>query len=222
MKKIISILAGGSFLVGSAIVAQTIAQTPPNSSGAAPAVKQTPDLTRGAQAWADYCSRCHNLRSPSELSAAQWDVSVTHMRVRANLPGDLADDIKAFLMFSADSKAAAGGSASAPGSAYAKLKPGNIEHGRAVYSQTCIACHRADGKGAIEGIPDFTTVDSRLFKPDDVLLADVINGFQSKGSLMAMPPKGGNPDLSEQDLADAIAYMRAEFEPKTEGEDSGK
>lgn len=224
MKKIISILAGGSFLVGSAIVAQTIAQTPPNSSAAAPTAKETPDLTRGAQAWADHCSRCHNLRSPSELSADLWDVSVTHMRVRANLPGDLADDIKAFLMFSAESKAADGGSAAAgaPGSAYAYLKPGNVEHGRAVYSQTCIACHGADGKGAIEGIPDFTTADSRLFKPDDILLADVINGFQSKGSLMAMPPKGGNPDLSEQDLADAIAYMRAEFEPKTDGEDGSK
>ncbi len=61
---------------------------------------QQPDpaqIARGAKAWAETCNRCHNLRSPDELPDEDWDVSVTHMRVRANLPGQLARDIAAFL-----------------------------------------------------------------------------------------------------------------------------
>lgn len=54
-------------------------------------------FARGAKAWAETCQRCHNLRSPKELNDEDWDVSVTHMRIRANLPRDFAEDIKAFL-----------------------------------------------------------------------------------------------------------------------------
>ena len=41
----------------------------------------------GAELWAETCSRCHNIRSPSSYSKAQWDVAVHDMRVRANLTG---------------------------------------------------------------------------------------------------------------------------------------
>jgi len=54
-------------------------------------------IARGAKAWSENCARCHNLRSPKELTDEEWQVSVTHMRVRANLPGNVADDIIAFL-----------------------------------------------------------------------------------------------------------------------------
>lgn len=62
--------------------------------------KKSPDpaqLARGAKAWADTCSRCHNLRAPDELDDKAWAISVTHMRIRANIPGQLARDIEAFL-----------------------------------------------------------------------------------------------------------------------------
>lgn len=54
-------------------------------------------LARGVKAWASTCGNCHNMRAPSDLSDEEWDVSVTHMRVRANLPGDIARDIAAYL-----------------------------------------------------------------------------------------------------------------------------
>ena len=54
-------------------------------------------VARGAKAWANNCARCHSLRDPKELTDEDWAVSVTHMRVRANLPGDVARDIAAFL-----------------------------------------------------------------------------------------------------------------------------
>ncbi len=60
--------------------------------------KPTPaQIARGAKAWAETCNHCHNLRDPKELTDEDWDVSVNHMRVRANLPAQLARDIKAFL-----------------------------------------------------------------------------------------------------------------------------
>ena len=54
-------------------------------------------FARGAKAWVENCGRCHNLRAPKELTDEDWDIAVTHMRVRGNLPGALARDIAAFL-----------------------------------------------------------------------------------------------------------------------------
>ncbi len=95
--------------------------------------------------------------------------------------------------------------------AFAGSPAGDPAKGKALYEGTCIACHGSDGKGAFDGVPDFTKKDGRLTKADDVLLKHIKNGFQSPGSFMAMPPKGGNPDLSDKDLADILAYIRHEF-----------
>lgn len=62
--------------------------------------KQPPDpmrFARGAKAWADNCGRCHNIRNPKEFSDKNWSLIVKHMRVRANISGDTAKDIEAFL-----------------------------------------------------------------------------------------------------------------------------
>lgn len=55
------------------------------------------DHESGAQLWAENCGRCHNVRSPSRYSDAQWEVIVHHMRVRANLTGAQQRAISAFL-----------------------------------------------------------------------------------------------------------------------------
>jgi len=44
-----------------------------------------PTAKSGAELWAENCIRCHNIRSPSNYSPAQWEVVMMHMRVRANL-----------------------------------------------------------------------------------------------------------------------------------------
>ncbi len=54
-------------------------------------------MARGAQAWSDHCGRCHNVRAPDEKQDYEWDISVNHMRLIGNLPGQTAEDIKAFL-----------------------------------------------------------------------------------------------------------------------------
>ena len=51
----------------------------------------------GAQLWAESCVRCHNVRSPSIYSDAEWDVAMHHMRIRANLSAEESTKILEFL-----------------------------------------------------------------------------------------------------------------------------
>lgn len=87
--------------------------------------------------------------------------------------------------------------------------------GKAIYEQTCIACHGANGKGALPGVPDLTGKSGRLSKPDGVLIKNMMDGFQTPGSPMAMPPKGGNPALTREDIESVLGYMRKRFGPGT-------
>lgn len=54
-------------------------------------------VARGASAWAQQCNRCHNVRGPNELRDSEWEVSVLHMRLIGNIPGEVVRDIIAFL-----------------------------------------------------------------------------------------------------------------------------
>ncbi|MDD3762886.1 MAG: hypothetical protein PHP86_06320 [Nevskiales bacterium] len=58
----------------------------------------------------------------------------------------------------------------------------------------------------IPGTPDFTSADSPLHRKDEAALArSVLDGFQSPGSPMAMPPRIGMPSLVDEQ---AIALVR--------------
>lgn len=166
---------------------------------------------RGAKAWAENCASCHNIRSPLEKSDRQWATAAVHMRVRGNIPGDVVNDIIVFLQGSnaapeSPAPAIPAASASAAGSAIARAV--DPSRGARIYGETCVACHGANGKGAIEGVPDLA---DRLTKSDNQLLENIIKGFQTPGSPMPMPARGGNPDLSDEELADALAYIRQNF-----------
>ena len=60
-----------------------------DTSGPTPiAMREEAQKMAGALAWSQNCMRCHNLRNPNERSDREWDVSVHHMRVRANLTAE--------------------------------------------------------------------------------------------------------------------------------------
>jgi mono/diheme cytochrome c family protein len=81
-----------------------------------------------------------------------------------------------------------------------------------IFSQTCIACHGANGKGVLPGMPDLTSPTGPLAtKTDAELTRNIMNGFKSSGSSIAMPPKGGNPSLTESDAAALVKYLRERF-----------
>lgn len=85
--------------------------------------------------------------------------------------------------------------------------------GKTIYSETCIACHGGDGAGSIPGVPDLNQKAGPLSENDNVLLQRMVDGFQSAGSPMPMPPRGGVPALTDADLKAALKYMRKQFQP---------
>jgi len=87
----------------------------------------------------------------------------------------------------------------------------SVETGEKVFSQTCIACHGANGKGTIPGVKNMNTADGPLSKSDEELITSITDGFQSPGSPLAMPAKGGNPGLTEADIQAVLAYLRRTF-----------
>lgn len=82
------------------------------------------------------------------------------------------------------------------------------------YDASCAICHGTDGKGDIPGTPDFTKNNGPLSKSDAELHANIKNGFQSPSSSMAMPAKGGNPNLTDADIAALVEYMKLAFGAK--------
>jgi len=94
----------------------------------------------------------------------------------------------------------------------AAAQAASVEAGEKLYnSSTCVACHGADGKGKLPGVPDFTKSDGRLTKSDDVLVTNIMEGFKSPGSSMAMPAKGGISSLTKEQAEAIVLYMRQAF-----------
>ena len=88
---------------------------------------------------------------------------------------------------------------------------GDAANGDKVYHVTCVACHGEDGKGAVPGAPDFTKKGGVLSKPHNVMTTHIKNGFHEPGKPIAMPPQGGNPDLTDQDIKDVHEYLHKRF-----------
>lgn len=76
---------------------------------------------------------------------------------------------------------------------------GAARSGEEVYKAACAACHTA----GVLNAPKLEKADwdSRISKGMDGLMASTINGLNS------MPPRGGNPDISDEELSNAIVYM---------------
>ena len=85
-----------------------------------------------------------------------------------------------------------------PGAAPA-AKPGAAD-GKAVYSQTCVACHQVSVAGSPR-LGDKAAWAPRIQQGMDVLVQSVSKG---KG---AMPPKGGNAALTDAQLRAAVEFM---------------
>lgn len=83
--------------------------------------------------------------------------------------------------------------------------------GKEIYQGTCAACHGADGKGALPGVPDMTSAKTPLKNSDAVMMRRIRDGYQGPGSPMAMPASGGNPSLTDADLKAVLMYMHTSF-----------
>ncbi len=77
--------------------------------------------------------------------------------------------------------------------------------GAQVFNQACFACHAPPGIGGAPVIGDAGHWADRIPKGMDVLEQNALMGFQ--GDTGFMPAKGGRPDLSDQEVIDAVHYM---------------
>jgi mono/diheme cytochrome c family protein len=83
--------------------------------------------------------------------------------------------------------------------------------GEDLYLQNCIACHAYDGSGSMPGVADFKESLAWKNMDDLALLYLLKRGVEKKGSTINMPPKGGNPNLTDDELNKIIRYMHKTF-----------
>ena len=113
--------------------------------------------------------------------------------------------------------ACGGGGSDSSGSSEAALPTeaaslGDPEAGEAKYDQVCITCHGPGGEG-VQGLgKPFTTSEFITSTDDEALLAFVKTGRPisdpANTTGVDMPPKGGNPALTDEDILNIIAYVR--------------
>lgn len=76
--------------------------------------------------------------------------------------------------------------------------------GKRVYERACGVCH-ASGVAGAPRTDDATVWESRVAQGMAVLVEHAINGYQGESGYM--PPRGGNSQLSDAEVAAAVAYM---------------
>jgi len=88
----------------------------------------------------------------------------------------------------------------------------SVEKGESLYESNCSSCHGIDGKG-LTGLGK-NLVEGEFFSqmPTNDLIDFIIVGREpsdpENSTGISMPPKGGNPALSDEDLSNIIAYVR--------------
>ena len=99
------------------------------------------------------------------------------------------------------------------GSAEPTYAPEDVTQGGEIFASTCSACHGADAKGLPNLGKDLTTSVYVKDNDDAALLILLKEGRPSGHELnttgVDMPPKGGNPSLSDEDLVTIVAYLRS-------------
>ncbi len=93
---------------------------------------------------------------------------------------------------------------------------GNPEKGKELFLGTCASCHGPDAKG-LPGLGKDLTTSAFVKQQTDAQLLEFIKKGRpatdpANTTGVDMPPKGGNPALTDQDLADIIAFIRT-FNP---------
>lgn len=92
------------------------------------------------------------------------------------------------------------------------LSKGDPAEGRKVFSTGCLTCHGPTGQGIVNLAPSL--VGSQFIKAaDDAAVASVIRTGRAVGepnnkSGKAMPARGGNPFLTEDQISHLVAFVR--------------
>ncbi|MEI2650934.1 MAG: cytochrome c [Microthrixaceae bacterium] len=111
-----------------------------------------------------------------------------------------------------DSDSADGGSTDDSTETTAAGGGGGAASGEAIFAKSCSSCHGKDAKGLPNLGKDLTASEFAKGMSDAELVAFIKKGRDTSDPAnttgVAMPPKGGNPALSDDDLAGVVAYLR--------------
>lgn len=99
----------------------------------------------------------------------------------------------------------------------AQVAKGDATKGQETFMSTCAACHGPDAKG-VKGLGKDMTISKFIAsKSDDELLAFVKTGRPINDPLnttgVLMPPKGGNPAMTDEEILNVIAFIRTVNKP---------
>ena len=90
--------------------------------------------------------------------------------------------------------------------------PGDPAHGATLYGANCATCHGANLEGGIGAV--LNPIDKLQGIPNSLdttfLIGIITNGRQpvtGDPKTIPMPAKGGNPNLTDQDIKDLAAYI---------------
>ena len=90
---------------------------------------------------------------------------------------------------------------------------GDVAAGKVAYDKTCVACHGPDAKGVTGLGKDLTTSQFLKDNSDAEMITFVKTGRPASDPAnttgVDMPPKGGNPAMTDEDIQNIIAYLRS-------------
>lgn len=96
--------------------------------------------------------------------------------------------------------------------AHAQNLAQDLARGRAVYQDVCMACHAPENVMVSSPKAGDARAWARRAAPDAAGLEQLTN--HAVDGFGAMPPKGGSPELTRDQIRDAIEFMR---QPSTKG-----
>jgi disulfide bond formation protein DsbB len=103
--------------------------------------------------------------------------------------------------------------AAAPAGDAASFDPQLVAEGQTLYQTTCMACHGIDARGVPNLGKDLLASEFVHGLTDQELHNFIVVGRQpwDEGNTtgVAMPPRGGNPALSDEDIDKIVVFLRA-------------
>jgi mono/diheme cytochrome c family protein len=90
---------------------------------------------------------------------------------------------------------------------------GDVTKGQVAFENTCISCHGNDAKGLPGSGKDLVKRSEWMKKQDDAALVAFIKqgrpvGDAENTTQVDMPPKGGNPALTDEDINNIVVFLR--------------
>jgi mono/diheme cytochrome c family protein len=214
----------GSALLLASLAVAVVWAAPPRQ-----APEQTPSAVRGEAIWVENCAPCHGVSGRGDGPTAQ------STQMANNPPPDFTDRAAARQrtlaeMFTVTKEGRMdrlmppwGGRLSDDQIwdvvAYAQTFPTSpdvIAAGEAVYRANCLACHAADGTGAIPGAPDFTDAAAMAAKSPQALFDTVSQGQGQMPAFADQSSANAIKVLSEDERWQVVDYLRTfSYEPIT-------